>query len=191
MFLDAVSAAALKLWSSQNIINRRTAVMTSLILHVLDCVHMLFYPVIKDEIVFPLKSVGEILWIHCIVTLAVIWTTKQLQNLLTKLTFHYKEVTVSYIFESPCFFLFFFFVLMKSQADTSFQVILWERVSMQLWKINYLKWYHRKIPCHKRRFVMICVTDCCLSLVLVLSLDNGTMCSYPKTCAVSVKDCDV
>lgn len=83
--------------------------MTSLILHVLDCVHMLFYPVIKDEIVFPLKSVGEILWIHCIVTLAVIWTTKQLQNLLTKLTFHYKEVTVSYIFESPCFFCFFLF----------------------------------------------------------------------------------
>lgn len=59
--------------------------MTSLILHILDCVHMLFYPVIKGEIMFPLKSVGEILWIHCIITLAVIWTTKQLQNLLKKL----------------------------------------------------------------------------------------------------------
>lgn len=84
MYVDSVSAVALKLCSSQNIINRGTAVMTSLILHILDCVHMLFYPVIKAEIMFPLKSVGEILWIHYIITLAVIWT-KQLQNLLKKL----------------------------------------------------------------------------------------------------------
>lgn len=94
--------------------------MTSLILHILDCVHMLFYPVIKGEIMFPLKSVGEILWIHCIITLAVIWTTKQLQNLLKKLfplqrSDHFID-------------LWAFFFLMKSQADTSLQVILWERV---------------------------------------------------------------
>lgn len=79
---------------------------------------------------------------------------------------------------------------MKSQADTSFQVMLWERVPNVAVKDKLFEMIARENTMSQGK---ICydIWDCCLSLVLVLSLGNETMCSYSNTYAVSVKDCDV